>query len=370
MKNKPINMQQPRFFTLATLLISALPIWAHNGPDFVPVTTTADSGPGSLRHAIALANDDAESQIAFQIATTDAGYNSKTGTFTIEVLSQLPPIEAEGTVVDGLAQTLINDSNKTGPEIIISGRKAPQGVSGLRIVADKCEVKGISIVGFPMHGIVITGETARKNRVQSNLIAKNKGCGVVISNGASKNWIGIAPPPEKEEKTPDEDEEYEGLYLKEQGNLFSGNGQDAVRVSGFGVGNSIRGNNFFPFGKHPINLRFEGEAIYQSGYRTFNRQGPNNGQPAPVIVKWTDSKIYGTAQGAPSSSLFIEIYSWSPIQARMPLDYVTAFQVETDNQGNAKWETELAPKTLMQFFATATGENGTSEMSAPYTVKK
>ena len=61
-------------------------------PSAYVVTTTADSGPGSLRQAILDANTAGTGTaanpdlIAFDIPTTDPGYNSATGAFTIQPL--------------------------------------------------------------------------------------------------------------------------------------------------------------------------------------------------------------------------------------------------------------------------------------------
>jgi hypothetical protein len=62
------------------------------------VNTTADSGPGSLRQAILDANAAGTGTagnpdlISFDIPTSDAGYNSTTGTFIMQPLSALPTI--------------------------------------------------------------------------------------------------------------------------------------------------------------------------------------------------------------------------------------------------------------------------------------
>lgn len=74
----------------------------------VPVTTTADSGPGSLRDAIAASV--AGGTIEFHIPTSDFGYNSAAGVFTI--------------TLSGGALLVVRDLTITGPtntKIAITG---------------------------------------------------------------------------------------------------------------------------------------------------------------------------------------------------------------------------------------------------------
>ncbi|MBC8044971.1 MAG: hypothetical protein IAF08_16150, partial [Rhizobacter sp.] len=57
------------------------------------VTTNADSGPGSLRDAIIFANANPGATITFSFADTAVQ--------TITLLSDLPDIFGDGTVIDG-----------------------------------------------------------------------------------------------------------------------------------------------------------------------------------------------------------------------------------------------------------------------------
>ena len=65
------------------------------------VTNTADSGEGSLRQAITSASSNyiGSSNIYFNIPTTDANYNAEIGTFTINILSELPYLIMAGNVM-------------------------------------------------------------------------------------------------------------------------------------------------------------------------------------------------------------------------------------------------------------------------------
>jgi hypothetical protein len=73
------------------------------------VTTTANSGTGSLRSAINTANGSPGSTIDFNIPTTDSGYSN--GVWTITLSSALPTITANTTITGLGASTLTIDAN-------------------------------------------------------------------------------------------------------------------------------------------------------------------------------------------------------------------------------------------------------------------
>jgi len=127
---------------------------------WIVVTSTADSGGGSLRDAIDQANGGCTTpcKIAFQIpAPVPAA-----GWFTIAPSTPLPAITADRVFVDGATQTaLTGDTNASGPEIALDGRFAKAG-HGLE-VRSNCEaiVEGLSIGNFADHGIAFLGDVCR-----------------------------------------------------------------------------------------------------------------------------------------------------------------------------------------------------------------
>ena len=193
-------------------------------PVFV-VTSTADSGPGSLRQAILQADAYyGTASIGFAISTSDPGYNAATGTWTITPASALPVI-TEGVVLDATTQPGFS----TRPVIELDGANAGSGVSGLVITGGNAVVKGLDIGGFSQDGIDL--EINNGDSIQGNFIGTdasghaalaNGGNGILIEDGSSDNTIGGA--------------------AAGDGNVISGNGNGpGVQIIG-SSGNVVQGN--------------------------------------------------------------------------------------------------------------------------------
>lgn len=112
----------------------------------LPVTNTADAGPGSLRATIDEANascNPGPCKIAFEIP----GPVPPEGWFTIDPRTPLPAITAARVAVDGLWQTrFTGDTNPHGPEIAIDGHRALEGLQ----MRAPCEaiVQGLALGRF------------------------------------------------------------------------------------------------------------------------------------------------------------------------------------------------------------------------------
>ena len=92
--------------------------------NWIDVTNTLDSGPGSLRNAIELANSHpGPDSIRFAIPKTDPGFTPQLGTWTIKPVTGLPPIMDRETIIDGFSQSAFvgSDANPHGPEIELEG---------------------------------------------------------------------------------------------------------------------------------------------------------------------------------------------------------------------------------------------------------
>lgn len=119
--------------------------------DPLVVTTTADSGAGSLRDVITYANANAsEDDISFNI--------SGSGVHIISPLSELPQITDDGVSIDGSTQTGASCGQlTTGTQhslmIHLDGVSAGLGSKGLKTNSDSVTFKGLSITNFDSFGV-------------------------------------------------------------------------------------------------------------------------------------------------------------------------------------------------------------------------
>ncbi len=278
------------------------------GASSYTVTTTADSGPGSLRAAI-LAGDASSGgfTINFDIPTSDPGYASSfvpTYNFTIQYWTIAPtsplPAITTSTTINGYSQ-LGFSTYVAG--IVLSGANAGSGADGLDLTGNGVSVLALTINGFSGAGIniessgniiqdcyvgtdfsvlnsvgngvgmQITGASnligtdgqggSAQDGLEGDVVSGNVGSGiwidgpgatgnvvggdwigingtgaaalangqdgVLLSNGASHNWIGVNP--------------VNGPEDSDQKNFISGNTGDGVELSGAGTtGNVIAGN--------------------------------------------------------------------------------------------------------------------------------
>jgi len=171
------------------------------GPPIVPlsniVTNTADSGPGTLRAAMYYATDHPGSVVQFNISTSDAGYSN--GVFNIHLTGHLPPLAANGMVIDGSTQPgftgsplIFVDGSQIIPETFTSN-------SGLLIYSSSNQVKNISFSGFNWNGLTLEFADATNNTIAGCWLgldstgtnaAPNALQGILFVNGASHNIIG------------------------------------------------------------------------------------------------------------------------------------------------------------------------------------
>ncbi len=189
------------------------------------VTTTADSGPGSLRQAI-LGSD----AVGGQATTIDFDLPGA-GVQTIEPSSPLPAITA-AVLIDGWSQPGFAGT----PLVEIEGSQA--GVSdGLTTTGSNVTVRGLDINNFSEGaGIHITGATAIDNWIYGSFLGTdptgtqadpNKE-GVEIDGGATQNLIGTNG---------------DGFNDAAERNLLSGNLFAGVWMTGQGTSsNGVAGN--------------------------------------------------------------------------------------------------------------------------------
>jgi Ca2+-binding RTX toxin-like protein len=184
--------------------------------DFV-VTTTADSGAGSLRAAITAANG--------KITPTSIVFNIPgSGVQTISPTSAEPTITGR-TLLDGGSQS---GYSPTAPLIVLDGSSAGAGADGIQVLAASSSVEGLVVDHFAVDGIALAGtgdfvgsdwvgvdstgaaaaangigvevlsgntDTIGASAASGNVISGNTGAGVRVDNApdttVSGNLIGL-----------------------------------------------------------------------------------------------------------------------------------------------------------------------------------
>ncbi|MFH1918378.1 MAG: hypothetical protein ABIP48_00610, partial [Planctomycetota bacterium] len=185
------------------------------------VTSTSDSGLGSLRQAILDANANAGADVIdFNIGGG--------GTQSIQPLAALPtitdPVTLDASTQPGFAGT---------PLIELDGSLAGAGTSGLTITAGNSTVRGLVVNRFERSGVVIEG--GAQNAIEGNYIGTdatgtaalgNGLYGVYIVWGAAYNRIGTNG---------------DGVADAAERNLISGNARQGCYLVGNGH-NVVAGN--------------------------------------------------------------------------------------------------------------------------------
>lgn len=251
------------------------------------VTSTADSGPGSLRAAVTAANDTPNDGGPDVITFALSG--GATDVYTIQPLTPLPAL-TEAVTIDGLSQAGAacgtSDISDRRLKIVLDGSQiafAPSGPneSGLRMATgtSSSTVQGLVIHSFPGGGILLDHDTdnnvVRCNNIGTDvtgLVAQgNTGAGIDIVGffGTSTgNMIG-------------------GPNAID-GNLIAANGADEIHLEPGADSNTIQNNL--------IGTDATGAALLPAASGTFSNQtGIGNNQGASNII--LDNVIGGFSSG-------------------------------------------------------------------------
>jgi len=233
------------------------------------VTNTSNSGSGSLRAAVTSANTSGgPHQIKFNIPTSDGGYNSTTGVWTISLTAPLTYIMKAGTVIDGTTQTTFaGNTNPDGPEIMLNGNGTVDYGFSVMNVSDVI-IKGFIISNF-IYGIQVTGSAAANNTIRGNYIGVNYNAsdtlpnyiGVEIYGGAHDNIIGGS--------------------LPEYRNIISGNSHIGLRL--MQSSNNIVKGNYIGLDRTGTFALPNYDGISLEGYTQFNIIGGLTAEERNVV---------------------------------------------------------------------------------------
>jgi Concanavalin A-like lectin/glucanases superfamily/FG-GAP-like repeat len=261
------------------------------------VTSTDDSGSGSLRQAILDSDGATGGTSAIEFNIPGQG---------VQIISPLSPLPAvtQAVLIDGFSQP-----GYAGTPVIELGGSQAGAADGLAIAGSDVTVRGMDVNGFSGAGIVIYGAQATGNLIEANDIGTDpsgsqaipNGYGIEILNGASNNTIGGT--------------------TAAAGNLIAYSTGPGVDVLGDDTtGNQISGNQIFGNQDNRAALQFDGssyvsmrnglidgydqsvtmEAWFETtaggvilGYQA-NNPGyyPYNGW-VPALYVGTDGKLYG-----------------------------------------------------------------------------
>jgi hypothetical protein len=301
------------------------------GPPAVPltniVTTTSDTGPGSFRAAIYYATDHPGTTIRFNIPVSDPGYSN--GVYNIHLTGMLPPLVANGTIIDGSTQPgfagrplIVVDASQIIPQTFTSDT--------FLIYSASNQIKNLLFSGYDFNGLTLIYANATNNIISGcwfgldatgTNAAPNAFQGILIAAGASGNIIGGTSALQR--NVISGNAQY-GVFITDSnttGNVVLGNyigtdftGSNAVPngLSGVFLGNSTSGNiigNTSPAGRNVIsgngqygiwisntvNNVVEGNylGVNASGETALGNQGSGIG-----LFGGSENLIGGTASGA------------------------------------------------------------------------
>lgn len=145
---------------LSVSYVPGLPEFAARSTAFwreYPVTTTADSGPGSLRQVIAAMNTECLYRPSFfdvpcKAALRIAEPVPAAGWHTIKPLTPLPAVIAQDASIDGSTQ---DSTNPYGPSVALDGSAlfSGDGLTGGGDTRNRVEISGLAISRFPGNGV-------------------------------------------------------------------------------------------------------------------------------------------------------------------------------------------------------------------------
>ncbi|MEO7659995.1 MAG: hypothetical protein ABIV48_10310, partial [Pyrinomonadaceae bacterium] len=385
------------------------------------VTDTA----GSLLVAILNANSNPGADtIIFSIPTSDPGYDSTTGVWTITPGANGLPTITDPVTIDATTQP----GYLNRPVIELNGSNINNRVALLGITAGNCVVRGLAINRMRGHGIKLA--TLGGNRIERNFIGidaggsadrGNRDAGVDIEN-SSNNLIGGSTSTARNVISGND---VWGISIsgtsannRIQGNFIgtnrdgtsalgnangvqvvgSNNNTIGLNADGTGAGNSVAFNNGLGVWIHSgTGNRISGNSIFLNAGLGINLgsdgvtdndpgdddTGANNLQNFPMLTSASSANatttIQGTLNSTPNTDFKVEFYSSqtcnSPSNTGVGETFLGSTTLTTDSSGNRNFTDtsaltfQIAVAIGRLITATATDPAGnTSEFSACMTV--
>ena len=293
------------------------------------VTSTNDSGAGTLRQAILGVNSNAGPHtINFNVAGA--------GAHTINLLSALPAI----TNVVAIDATTQPDFAGT-PIMELNGAGAGVGAIGLTITRGGCTVRGLAINRFGLYGILL--KTGGTNTIVGNhlgtdltgtLARSNSSAGLMITNSAS-NAVGGTN--------------------GGAGNVIAFNAGAGVAVAS-GTNNAILGNSIFANTGPGIDLGAAGVTANDNGDAD---TGANNLQNFPVLSAVTyapslvldNTEIKGSLNSKTGRTYRVEFFATTQTNPANRL-LLGARDVPVGASGNATFAVTFSPIASSPMAAT------------------
>jgi hypothetical protein len=288
---------------VASLLLALAQKPAYATSTFT-VTNTSDGGAGSLRQAILDANfTDGASVINFNIPGT--------GVHTIKPSSALPII-TEQVTIDGYTQPGASPNTKAvgndaSLKVQLSGTNAPQGTSGLEIVASDSVIKGLVINRFG-DGIFVSGPTFGTS-IEGNFIGTDptgtidSGNGLAgvdiegdsVAGSPSQAMVGGTTPAARNLISGND---RGSVFI---GGRFGGEQADSMRVQGNYVGTDRSGTK--DLGNDGIGILLEAASNTTVGGTTAASRNvvSGNGGLGVDLAGASDTKILGNRIGTTAS---------------------------------------------------------------------
>jgi hypothetical protein len=414
------------FALMVTVLLGLFALAGSAHAATFTVTNTNNSGTGSLRQAITDSNNAAGADtINFNIPTTDSGYHSATGVFTISPFDELPtitdPVTIDGYTQPGSGPNKLEFGTDAKPLVELDGSQAGNAANGLRIygAGGGTVIRGLVINRFGGTGIFSTGSGVRiegnfigtdptgttdqgngaqgvllgaKNGVVGgdmagsanfearNVISGNGGTGVFLGEAASGNKVEGNLIGTGKNGTSDLGNSSSGVHIeggsnntvggehRAAGNTIAYNGLDGVAVA-FGAGHRILFNSIFSNDGLGIDLAENGVSANDG---KDSDTGPNHLQNYPVVTfagtdSFGDTKFSVRLNSRSRKYFTIQLF-WSPDrdpsghgEGQVSLGQRT---IKTNRKGRASFTFSMAPLGgVVAATATNKATGDTSEFS-------